>query len=56
MNKKRFLKFINYSRASSEEFEGYQYPKPSIPFPLPTTTDDSDIENLTGTPARLIRG
>lgn len=41
-----------------EDFAGYDYPKPAIPFPLPTT--DSDAENLPsragGAPGRLING
>lgn len=38
----------------SGEFDGYHYDKPSIPFDLPTTTDNPDSEKLPA--GRLLRG
>lgn len=40
-----------------EDFAGYQYPKPAIPFPLPTTatTQNPDAENFSTDSARLTK-
>lgn len=40
-----------------EDFDGYQYPKPAIPFPLPsTTTSNPDAETVPTDSARLRKG
>lgn len=56
---RNYKHFVYLYRDSIEDFSGYDYPKPAIPFPPPTS--DSDAEDLpartsTGSPARLING
>lgn len=62
-NNKRKTRFIMSIRISSrfsddlEDFDGYQYPKPAIPFPLPsTTTSNPDAETVPTDSARLRKG
>lgn len=52
----RFNKFSSIFSEQIEEFDGYQYPKPAIPFPFPTTTNNPDAESLPTDSARLRKG
>lgn len=41
-----FSPFSHVHSDEIEDFGGYQYPKPAIPFPLPTSTSNPDAESV----------
>lgn len=49
------IQIFNFSN-DVEDFDGYQYPKPAVAFPLPTTTANPDAESLPTDSARFSKG